>query len=73
MCKQENLSGKQLEKNPNQPPASTGEKEADELEIFLSDLTPEAQKKILLFLEIETAEESNLDVFPLFVLPKPEQ
>ena len=45
----------------------------DELEIFLSDLTPRAQKKVLAFLGIKAAEESNLDVFPLFVLPKPEQ
>ena len=45
---------------------------ADELEIFLSDLMPAAQKKVLAFLGIKTPEESNLDVFPLFVLPKPE-
>ena len=46
---------------------------ADELEIFLSDLTPEGQKKVLKFLDIKAAEEANLDVFPLFVLPKPEE
>jgi hypothetical protein len=46
---------------------------ADELEIFLSDLTPEAQKKVLEFLGIKAAQDSNLDVFPLFVLFKPAQ
>jgi hypothetical protein len=46
---------------------------AKELEIFLSDLTPEAQKKVLRFLRVKIAEEDNLDTFPLFVLPKPEQ
>jgi hypothetical protein len=45
----------------------------EELEIYFHDLTPEAQKKVLAFLGIKTSEESNLDVFPLFVLPKPEQ
>jgi hypothetical protein len=44
----------------------------NELEIYLSDLTPEAQKKVLKFLKINTPEEANLDVFPLFVLPLPE-
>ena len=42
---------------------------AKELEIFLSDLTLEAQTRVLRFLGIKTAEEANLDVFPLFVLP----
>ena len=46
---------------------------ADGLEIFLGDLTAEAKKKVLRFLKIKTAEEANLDVFPLFVLPKPDQ
>jgi hypothetical protein len=45
---------------------------ADELEIFLSDLPAEAQKKVLEFLGIKAAIESNLDIFPLFVLPKSE-
>lgn len=43
-----------------------------ELEIFLGDLTPAAQKKVLEFLGIKEAKELNLDVLPLFVLPKPE-
>jgi hypothetical protein len=41
---------------------------AHELEIFLSDLKPEAQKKVLQFLGIKTPQEANLDVFPLFGL-----
>ena len=45
---------------------------ANELEIFLGDLTPEAQKKVLKFLGIKKAAESNLNVFPLFFLPKPD-
>jgi hypothetical protein len=45
---------------------------AKELEIFLSDLMPEAQKKVLRLLKIRTPEEANLAVFPLFVLPEPE-
>jgi hypothetical protein len=44
---------------------------ADELEVFLSDLTPEAQRRVLRFLGFKTPEEGNLDVFPLFTLPKP--
>ena len=44
---------------------------ADELEIYLSDLTPEAQAKVLKFIKIKAAKEANLDVFPLFVLSKP--
>jgi hypothetical protein len=47
--------------------------ESDELPIYLSDFTVEAQQKIKLFLGIKTAEELNLDTFPLFLLPKPEQ
>ena len=44
---------------------------ADELEIYLSDLTPEVQKRALKFLGIKERKESNLDFFPLFMLPKP--
>ncbi|MGA2523797.1 MAG: hypothetical protein ABSF65_06550 [Candidatus Bathyarchaeia archaeon] len=43
-----------------------------ELEIFFSDLKPEAQKKVLQFFKVKMPEESNRDVFPLFVLPKPD-
>ena len=45
----------------------------DDLEIFFGDLMPEAQKKVLKFLRIKEPREANLDVFPLFVLPKPER
>lgn len=43
---------------------------ADELEIFLWDLTPNAQQRVLDFLGIKSAIEANLDVIPLFVLEK---
>jgi hypothetical protein len=36
MCKQTNLFGKQIEKNPNQPPASTGKK--DDLKALLESV-----------------------------------
>jgi hypothetical protein len=45
---------------------------ADELEIFLTDLAPEAKARVLTFLKIKAAEEVNLDVFPLCVLSKPQ-
>jgi hypothetical protein len=44
----------------------------DELEIFFGDLTAEAQEKVKRFLKIKSPEDLNLDVFPLFTLPKPE-
>jgi hypothetical protein len=44
----------------------------DKIEIYLGDLLPEAQGRVKKFLKIKTAEEANLDVFALFVLPKPE-
>jgi hypothetical protein len=44
----------------------------DELPIYLEDLWPKAQKKVLEFLGIKTPQEANLDVLPLFMLPKPE-
>lgn len=71
MLKQ-NLSEKQLHKNPNQPPMRMSENEAEELPIYLTDFKPEIQKKIMRFLGIKTAQELNLDTFPIFVLPKPE-
>ena len=45
----------------------------DELEIFFDDLTVKAQEKVKRFLKISAPEEANLDCFPLFILPKPEQ
>jgi hypothetical protein len=44
----------------------------EELEIYLSDLKPEVQKRVLRFLGLRSAEGGNLDVFPLAVVPKPE-
>jgi len=41
----------------------------DEIEIYLRDLTPQAQKKVLAFLGIKAAEKSNLDVFPFSYCP----
>ena len=46
---------------------------ANELEIFLSDLKPDAQARVKKFLRIKGSKELNLDIFPLFVLPKPER
>ena len=40
------------------------------LEIMLSDLNNEAQREVLDLYGYETAEESNLDIVPLFVLEK---
>jgi hypothetical protein len=40
------------------------------VEIYLHDLTPEAQAKVLKFLNAERPEDQNLDVFPLFVMEK---
>jgi hypothetical protein len=42
----------------------------NQLEIFLNDLGPEAQRKVLKFLKIKDPREANLNVFPLFVLEK---
>ena len=38
------------------------------VEVFISDLTPEAQTRVLDALGIATAEEGNYDVFPLFTV-----
>jgi len=48
-------------------------KNRDELEIFLNDLTDEAQREVLKFLALECAEEENLDVLLLTTIPKPEE
>jgi hypothetical protein len=72
MRKQENLFGKQPEKNPNQLPVNILEKEVEELPIYLTEFKPEVQDKIMRFLGIKTAQELNLDTFPIFVLPKTE-
>ena len=37
----------------------------DTMELFFSDLTPEAQARVLAFLELESAADGNYDVFPI--------
>ena len=44
---------------------------AEEMEICFTDLTPEAQQRVLNFLKIKNPEEANLDVFPLTTIPAP--
>jgi len=44
----------------------------DEFELYLDDLKPAARKSLLKFLGLKSAEEGNLDVLPLAVIPKPE-
>lgn len=41
------------------------------MEILISDLTPEAQARILTTLHLASAEEGNLDVFPLCIVDEP--
>jgi len=43
-----------------------------EMELYLSDLKPEAQRRVLKFLGLKSPEEGNLDVFPIAIIPKPE-
>ena len=38
------------------------------MEIMFSDLTPEAQKKYLAYMEMAEPEEGNYDIFPIFVI-----
>jgi hypothetical protein len=45
----------------------------DELEIFLDDLKPQAQKEVLEFLGLKNEKDGNLDVFPIARIPKPEK
>lgn len=40
--------------------------------IMFSDLTPDAQKRVLDFLGINSPEELNYDVLPLFELAEPD-
>jgi len=44
-----------------------------ELEIYFDDLNEDAKKSVLKFLGAEKPEDLNLDVFPLAILPKPEE
>lgn len=41
-----------------------------ELRIFLRDLKEDAQKEVLEFEGLETAEDGNYDIVPLFILEK---
>jgi hypothetical protein len=61
--RKQNLSEKQLNKNLNQPPVSTGENEADELPINLADFKPEIQKKIMWFLRNQNTSRAELGHF----------
>lgn len=42
------------------------------VEIYLNDLKPEMQKEVLDLLGIDDAKEGNYDIFPLFVIERPE-
>lgn len=42
------------------------------VEIYLDDLKPEMQKEVLDHLGIGDAKEGNYDIFPLFVIERPE-
>jgi len=43
-----------------------------EMELYLRDLKPEAQRRVLKFLGLESPEEGNLDVFPIARISKPD-
>jgi len=43
-----------------------------EIEIFLSDLQEDEQKKFLKAMGIETSDKGNYDVIPIAIVPKPE-
>jgi hypothetical protein len=43
-----------------------------EMELYLRDLKPEAQRRVLRFLGLKSPEEGNLDVFPIATIPKPD-
>jgi hypothetical protein len=43
-----------------------------EMELYLRDLKPEAQRRVLSFLGLKSPEEGNLDVFPIATIPKPD-
>lgn len=45
----------------------------DEFELYLSDLTDNAQKEVLEFLWVSVGTEGNYDVVPLTILQKPEK
>ena len=45
----------------------------EQFEIYFWDLTPEAQKRYLEFMEVKEAKELNEDVLPITSIPKPEK
>jgi len=45
---------------------------SEDLQIFFNDLTEEAQKRVLEFYKIESPEDMNWDVYPIMILPPPE-
>ncbi len=42
-----------------------------DFEIFFSDLTEEAQKQFLDFVNLKSADEGNYDVMPITIVPLP--
>jgi hypothetical protein len=44
----------------------------EEFEIYVRDLNKKAQRELLKFMGLRTAQEGNLDVFPIATVPKPE-
>ncbi len=44
--------------------------EEDYAEVYINDLKPKKQKELLEFLELETAEDGNLDVVPIAIIPR---
>ena len=41
-----------------------------QLEIFYSDLTPEAQERYLKFFQLESEKDNNADIIPIFMLDR---
>lgn len=49
-----------------------GDKRMNQIDIYFSDLTPEAQQSVLELFRIRTPEEVNWDIFPIFQLDGPD-
>jgi hypothetical protein len=43
-----------------------------EMALYLRDLKPEAQRRVLRFLGLKSPEEGNLDIFPIATIPEPD-
>jgi len=43
-----------------------------EMELYLRDLKPEVQRRVLRFLGLKSLKEGNLDIFPIATIPKPD-